>query len=231
MLVDEKPSLDEDLLIHFGIKGMRWGVRKPDYIPVGGGQSAGVDYGSHPNVRRAANPSASAPRPQYVRPPRGAAPKKHGMSTGKKVAIGAGVVAGAAAAAYFLSKTGTRPHAQAMTSRSNRLGLKMALGTLKTSGKVSVKGLKVGGKVAKVGGKVGFKTGKVVGKGAVKGGRAVAVNSYKGATNYVQSLKGRPPSGPSVVRGEKFGKLLLGEYGPGSSSGGVGIINVRRRKH
>lgn len=225
MLVDEKPSLDEDLLIHFGIKGMRWGVRKPDYIPVGRSSSAGVNYGSHPNVRRAANPSggASAPRPRT--------PQKQGMSKGKKIAIGVGVVGGAAAAAYFLSKTGTRPHAQAMTSRSNRLGLKMAMGTLKTSGKVSVKGLKVGGKVAKVGAKAGYKTGKVVGKGAVKGGRSVAVNSYKGATNYVQSLKGRPPSGPSVVRGEKFGKLLLGEYGPGSSSGGVGIINVRRRKH
>lgn len=28
MAVIDKPPLDEDLLVHFGIKGMRWGVRK-----------------------------------------------------------------------------------------------------------------------------------------------------------------------------------------------------------
>lgn len=28
MITAEKPPLDEDLLVHFGIKGMKWGVRK-----------------------------------------------------------------------------------------------------------------------------------------------------------------------------------------------------------
>lgn len=28
MITAEKPALNEDLLVHFGIKGMRWGVRK-----------------------------------------------------------------------------------------------------------------------------------------------------------------------------------------------------------
>lgn len=28
MITADKPALNEDLLVHFGIKGMRWGVRK-----------------------------------------------------------------------------------------------------------------------------------------------------------------------------------------------------------
>lgn len=27
-MLDEKPPLDEDLLLHYGVKGMKWGVRK-----------------------------------------------------------------------------------------------------------------------------------------------------------------------------------------------------------
>jgi hypothetical protein len=74
MLVAEKPPLDEDLLMHFGIKGMKWGHRKTR------SSSSSGHTGS-----------------------------KQKMSTGKKVAIGAAVVGGAAAAAFILTKTGRLP--------------------------------------------------------------------------------------------------------------------------
>ena len=69
----EKPPLDEDLLIHFGVKGMRWGRRKA------------ADSGTSTE---------------------GSSTNNEGMSTGKKVAIGAGLVLGAGAAAYVISKYG-----------------------------------------------------------------------------------------------------------------------------
>lgn len=40
MLVDEKPPLDEDLLMHFGIRGMKWGQRKARPSGGSGGSSA-----------------------------------------------------------------------------------------------------------------------------------------------------------------------------------------------
>lgn len=30
MIMDEKPPLDEDLLMHFGVRGMHWGVRRSE---------------------------------------------------------------------------------------------------------------------------------------------------------------------------------------------------------
>lgn len=229
MLVDEKPSLDEDLLAHYGIPGMKWGHRKPDYIPVG--RPSGVNYGPQKMVRPAKNPSKTAARPQYVQQPKARPAQKQGMSTGKKVAIGVGVVGGAAAAAYFLSKSGTRPMARSLTARSNRAGLKMTMSVLKNSGKVSVKGIKVGAKTTKVAGKVGFKTSKVVGKAAGRGAKTVAKNSYDSGRQFIEDLKHRPPTPQSKIRGEKFGKLLLGEYGPKVGAGKVnGVANMRLRR-
>lgn len=222
MLVDAKPPLDEDLLLHYGIPGMKWGQRH-DYIPIGRGGGGGGGGGGglfHPN-------RAAAPAPSQAR--RSAAPpQRTGMSRGKKIALGVGIVGGAAAAAYFLSKTGTRPHAQAMTSRSNAAGLKMTMGILKRSGKMGLSGIKGMPKVAKVGGKATYKTSKFVGKTAGKAGKTVAVNSSKTARDFISKLK--TPSGPSTVRGEKFGKVLLGEYGPkGFTSGGGGLAYVPSR--
>lgn len=226
MLVDAKPPLDEDLLLHYGIPGMKWGQRH-DYIPKGiwgHGRSAGGGGGSAPRPR-----GGSASSGGSVRRSSGTAPRHTGMSKGKKIAIGVGVVGGAAAAAYFLSKTGTRPHASAMTSRSNRAGLKMTMGILKTSGKVSVASIKGGAKVTKVGAKVGYKTTKVVGKGAGKAGKAVAKNSAKATSDFIKNLK-KPSGPPKAVRGEKFGKMLLGEYGPNSTGGGLAYYVPNRRK-
>lgn len=80
MLVDEKPPLDEDLLMHFGIKGMRWGHRKP--------QESGSSSGR----------SSAAPK-------QGMSTKKK-VAIGVGIGVG---VAGAAAAAYFLARSGKSP--------------------------------------------------------------------------------------------------------------------------
>lgn len=80
MIVDEKPPLDENLLMHFGIKGMKWGHRK---ARDSGGASSG---------------GSSAPK-------QGMSTKKK-VAIG--VGVGAAVV-GAAAASYFLVRRGKSP--------------------------------------------------------------------------------------------------------------------------
>lgn len=47
MLVDEKPPLDEDLLMHFGVRGMKWGQRKAR--DSGGSTSTAKPYRPHAN--------------------------------------------------------------------------------------------------------------------------------------------------------------------------------------
>lgn len=76
-IVAEKPPLDDELLMHFGVKGMRWGHRNPDDPP-------------------------------------------NKTSTTKKVAIGVGVVAGAAAAAYIISRRGKVPLDMSRKARMQR---------------------------------------------------------------------------------------------------------------
>lgn len=90
MLVDDKPPLDEDLLIHFGVPGMKWGHRKARET-------------SGPRSGRSSGPSGGSGSG------RAAAPQKKGWSTKKKVAVagaGVGIAVGAAAAAYILMKRG-----------------------------------------------------------------------------------------------------------------------------
>lgn len=90
MLVDEKPPLNEDLLMHYGVPGMKWGHRKAR-------ETAGPRRGS------AQAPGGSS------RSGRAATPQKKGWSTKKKVAVvgaGVGIAVGAAATAYILAKRG-----------------------------------------------------------------------------------------------------------------------------
>lgn len=201
MLVEDKPPLDDELLAHFGIPGMKWGQRK-GYIPVG-------------------RPGGARPAPQSQ--------QSQGHALMKKLAIGGGIVAGVAAGAYLLSKTGTRPSARAMTSRSNAAGLKMTMGLLKRTGKMSLSGIKGMPKVAKVGGKAAFKTTRFVGKQAGSATKRVAVNSTKTTRDFIEKMRSAPPSGPAKVRGEKFGKLLLGQYGTRGLTSGGGLAYVPNR--
>lgn len=90
MLVAEKPPLDEDLLLHYGIPGMKWGHRKAR-------ETTG------PRRRAAATTTGSSGSG------RAAAPQKKGWSTKKKVVVagaGVGIAVGAAATAYILMKRG-----------------------------------------------------------------------------------------------------------------------------
>lgn len=92
MITEEKPALDENLLIHFGIKGMKWGVKKngqPRLLP-GARTSMNVGHKIGKKIHDARVSRADKPK----------------MSTAKKVAIGAAVVGGAAAATFVLTKTG-----------------------------------------------------------------------------------------------------------------------------
>jgi hypothetical protein len=149
MIVAEKPPLDDDLLIHFGVKGMRWGHRKPEEVSTGGN--------------------------------RGSAAPKAPMSTGKKVAIGVGVAAGVAAAAYFLSKRGATPRTKALSSKSTRIGFKVAGRVMLRIGKMSAN---VATKTAKVTTKVGVKTATTTGR---LGGQAVKKVSITSSQKLIES--------------------------------------------
>lgn len=224
MLVDEKPALNDDLLIHYGIPGMRWGHRKPQEL-------VGDIRRSASNMLPFGSRRPAAPQPATVRRP-ASNTQRTGMSTGKKVAIGVGIAAGLAAGAYFLSKTGTRPSAQAMTGASNRAGLKMVGKILKVSGKTTVKSLKVAPKVAKVGGKATYKTTRLVAKGAYKGTTKLGKNTGAAIVRKYEAIQAARAAPKTVKRGASvFSKMLTGDYGPTipiPTAGGV--LNSVRRK-
>lgn len=240
MLTEEKPSL-EDALMHYGIPGMKWG-RREVYVPVGRGGGTKVVRTAAPAgaprrpiappppaARRPAPPAANRPAP------RSPAPKKqsHGLHMsprGKKIAIGVGIGVGVAAGAYFLSKTGGSSSARAMTGASNRAGLKMVTGILKTSGKVGVKGIRTAPKVGKVVGKAGYKTGKVVGKGVFKGTRAVARNSSKSVSTAYRNMQAQRALPKTVSRQPIFSDLLVGAYGNIAARPGEAVSNARARR-
>ena len=89
--IDEKPPLNEDLLVHFGVKGMRWGHRKAQ----------------EKSAHRSSSSSASLPKQQ-----KSSRFSPEQKAKAKKVAIGVGVLtvaAGTAYAAYILNKNGKLP--------------------------------------------------------------------------------------------------------------------------
>ena len=205
MLVDEKPPLDEDLLLHYGIPGMKWGQRKAPDPLVGRRPGMGPPDPTGRSESSAVEP-ASTNRSSLA-----AAPPRRPMSKGTKVAIG---IAGVAAASYVLSKYGMKPRAQAMTSSSNRAGARMALGVLKRSGKVGVGTLKRAPGVAKVAGKATFKTTRFAGRQATRGVVSVSKASGRSIQTAYNNLKNTPAKAPTSISGKRFGNMLLGSYGP-----------------
>lgn len=85
----QNPPLDEDLLIHFGVKGMRWGQRNPR-----------ADEGERKATFGKSDNNSSSSRGNAGSNSGG------GMSGKKKVAIGLAVVGGAIAVGLILKKTG-----------------------------------------------------------------------------------------------------------------------------
>jgi hypothetical protein len=88
MLSEEKPALNEDLLVHFGVKGMRWGVKKVANRSSGG-----------ETIRGLLKSRVSKEIKDRLRP-------KTGMSMATKAGIGLAVVGGSAAVGYLLAKRG-----------------------------------------------------------------------------------------------------------------------------
>lgn len=219
MIVAEKPPLTEDLLVHYGIPGMKWGRRKPPDPLIGRPAGYGDGRPETPafwNGRKGSVGTANHKTPKSVTgSSKKSSSKKEGSfysrhRTGTKVAAG---IAGAAAAAYFLSKTGTRPSARAMTSGSNRIGRKAVVGVLKTYGKVGAKTLRAAPKVAGTTAKAGFKTSKFAGKTGLKVTKSVGRASSRSAQQAWQNIRNTPTAKVSPIRGQRLGNALLGNYG------------------
>lgn len=220
MITMDKPPLDEELLAHYGIPGMKWGQRKaPDPLvgrqpaaaqqTYGGGRQAATGQPQYANNSQSAQPSYSAPRSG------GVAPQRRGMSKGAKIAIG---VAGLAAAGYFLSKTGTKPSARAMTGASNRIGRQTVVGLMKTYGRVGVSTLKAAPKVTGTAAKATYKTSRFAGKTAFRATKSVSKASANSVKTAIENLKNTPATKASPVRGKAFGNMLLGNYGKAPAS-------------
>lgn len=101
-------SVGEDFLQHFGVKGMRWGVRNPD-------DSSGSSVGASPavaSVRKNSGKRATDAATVNSEPDSGKMTAQQKKDLAKKAAIGVGVLAlaaGAGYAAYTLNKNGKLP--------------------------------------------------------------------------------------------------------------------------
>lgn len=83
MITEEKPTLDEDLLMHFGIKGMKWGVKKAEDPakgrPHGSSDSPGLSSHKKTMIKVAVGVGLAAGA--YVMMTRGMTPRAKAMSS------------------------------------------------------------------------------------------------------------------------------------------------------
>lgn len=164
MLIADKPPLEDVYLAHFGIKGMRWGHRKP-------GEIAG------PRQSSASGQQASA---QAV--------SEHRHRVAKAAAIGGGL-----AVAALIMRRGHVKMTDARSAKIYSSGAKLAGRLLfktgktivKTSGKLSTT---VGKSAAKGSYKLGKATGKGVFKGTVGASKGIAKGTTQGGVEFYQKV-------------------------------------------
>lgn len=104
MIIVEKPPLDDELLSHFGVKGMRWGVRKAAQKAAGGSGGGETIRGILKN--------------RIYESAKNRARGKRGMGFMTKATIGVAVVAGSVAVGHVLAKRG-RARAEEQSAQYN----------------------------------------------------------------------------------------------------------------
>lgn len=92
MLIEEKPPLNEDLLVHFGVKGMKWGVRRA--ARTASRRSSGGD-----TIR-------GILKSRIYESAKNKARGNQGMNFTTKVGLATVVVGGSVAVGYILAKRG-----------------------------------------------------------------------------------------------------------------------------
>lgn len=107
MHIEEKPPLDDELLAHFGVKGMRWGVKKAAQKAAGGSGGKETIRGILKNrIYESAKSRARG---------------KQGMGLMTKAAIGVAVVAGSVAVGHVLAKRGRARAAEQSAQNKERI--------------------------------------------------------------------------------------------------------------
>lgn len=185
MVVVEKPTLDEDLLMHFGIKGMRWGHRKPQ--PSATGETSGMS--TRKKVVIGVSVAAGVAAGAYLLSKRGALPKTKAFES-KANRIGFKI-------------------AGKVLARVGKTSVKVVTKTAKLSSKVGVKTVTVTGKLgAKITTNVSKATGRNVVSKSKKAGEAI-VGTYR----KVQVRRALRNSPVTVKSGSRMAQLLMGRIG------------------
>jgi hypothetical protein len=195
-LLAEKPPLDDDLLMHFGVKGMRWGHRKARDDEGGGG------------ARR------SAPKP----------PMSEGKKTAIKVAVGVGVAAGAyflvrrgmtprvRALEDKSTKIGFKAAGRVLKT-IGKVTVKTVPKVAKTTGKI---GVKVGTKSAQITGRIGKNVGKNSFRKTVELGAKIGTKTVE-AYRKVQAKRALR-NVPVVETGSRMARRLMRRVGSTKTS-------------